>query len=105
MSSSPRVRYAGAINEFGRTLAGAMRPGTRPLLGPGKARDEFFVLSTLVGMRKGTAAAAGPLEHVIVRHSRVTVVAFQRRGATYYVSVDRGAEGLDGIIAAAKRAA
>lgn len=104
-ASSPHIRYAGAINEYGRTLAGAMRPGTRPILGPGQARDEFFILATLLGMRQGASRAAGPLEHAVLLHRKVAVAAFRRGRVTYYISVDRRAGDLGGIVDAAKRAA
>ena len=46
------IRYAGVINEFGRTLTGAVRPGVKPLLNSEQVKNEFFIISTLMTLRK-----------------------------------------------------
>ena len=43
LAISPRIRYAGIINKFGRTLAGGLRKGVVPLLRPDEARNEHFI--------------------------------------------------------------
>lgn len=90
VSSSRAVRYAGVINKFGRTLAGATRPGVKPHLKPEEAKNEFFAVSTILSLRKKSSAGIGPLDHAVLRHERITVVAFPHGTDTYYVSVDAG---------------
>ena len=78
------------INEFGRTLAGATRPGVKSYLSAEQAKNEFFTVSTLLSMRKRSSAAIGGLDHAVIRHEKITVVAFASGRDTYYVSVDAG---------------
>lgn len=101
---SPNIRYAGVINEYGRTLAGIIRPGTRPLIRPDAIKNEFFVVSTLMSMRDGLAPSVGALEHVVLRHKKVTIVLLRKRGITYYVSVGRAERDVEGLAGAIKKA-
>ncbi|MGI0075238.1 MAG: hypothetical protein ACREA5_04765, partial [Nitrosotalea sp.] len=41
---SKSIRYAGLINEYGRTLTGIFKPGLDVLLSNELARDEFFLV-------------------------------------------------------------
>lgn len=90
VSSSRAVRYAGVINEFGRTLAGATRPGVKPHLKAEDAKNEFFAVSIILSLRKKSSAGMGPLDHAMLRHEKITVVTFPHGADTYYVSVDAG---------------
>ena len=49
---SNNIRYAGVINNYGRTLVGVMQPNLKPLLKSEDVKHEFFVTSTLVSLRK-----------------------------------------------------
>lgn len=88
VSSSDAIRYAGVINEFGRTLAGATRPGVKSYLSAEQAKNEFFAVATLLSLRKRSSAAIGGLDHAVIRHEKITVVAFTSGRDTYYVSID-----------------
>ena len=61
-------RYAGIINVYGRTLTGIVRPNLKPLLKSEQVKNEFFILSTLMSLRKNTASTVGKLEHIILQH-------------------------------------
>ena len=100
MAVSKSVRYAGVINEFGRTLTGTIRPGTKPLLDSEQVKNEFFIISTLVTLRKGPASAVGALDYVALKHKKVTILAYQKNKITYYVSIDGREKRLDRIIPA-----
>ena len=52
LTISPRIRYAGIMNKFGRTLAGSLRKGVTPLLNPDEARNEYFIEATRSQLRK-----------------------------------------------------
>ena len=43
LALSPKIRYAGILNKFGRTLAGQLRKGVVPLLKPDESRNEHFI--------------------------------------------------------------
>ena len=65
---SKSVRYAGVINEFGRTLTGMVRPGVIPLWSAEQVKNEFFIISTLMTLRKSYSQKTGPLDYMILQH-------------------------------------
>lgn len=85
---SPDIRYVGAVNQYGRTLAGMLRPNTRPYLRPEQARDELAVVSSLVNLRMQTAPTMGRLKCAVFYHAKVTIVILQKSKMIYYISVD-----------------
>jgi hypothetical protein len=100
---SKSVRYAGVINIYGRTLTGIVRSNLKPLLKSEQVKNEFFIISTLMSLRKDTASSVGNLEHVILQHKKVTIVILQKKDITYYVSIDRKEKGLEKIISSIKK--
>ena len=100
---SKSVRYAGVINVYGRTLAGIVQPNLKPLLKSEQVKNEFFIISTLMSLRKETASTVGKLEHVILQHQKVTIVILQKKDITFYVSINRKEKGLEKIIASIKK--
>ncbi|KFM20015.1 hypothetical protein AAA799P11_00320 [Marine Group I thaumarchaeote SCGC AAA799-P11] len=100
---SKSVRYAGVINIYGRTLAGIVQPNLKPLLKSEQVKNEFFIISTLMSLRKNTANTVGKLEHVILQHQKVTIVILQKNDITYYVSINRKEKGLEKIISSIKK--
>ncbi|QDI88114.1 hypothetical protein Nisw_00490 [Candidatus Nitrosopumilus sp. SW] len=100
---SKSVRYAGVINLYGRTLAGIVQPNLKPLLKSEQVKNEFFIISTLMSLRKNTATTVGKLEHVILQHQKVTIVLLQKNDITYYVSINRKEKGLEKIISSIKK--
>ena len=100
---SKSIRYAGVINIYGRTLAGIVQPNLKPLLKSEQVKNEFFIISTLMSLRKDTASTVGKLEHVILQHQKVTIVLLQKNDITYYVSINRKEKGLEKIISSIKK--
>ncbi|WP_428324192.1 hypothetical protein [Nitrosopumilus sp.] len=103
LDTSKSVRYAGVINVYGRTLAGIVQPNLKPLLKSEQVKNEFFIISTLISLRKNTASTVGKLEHVILQHQKVTIVLVQKNEITYYVSINRKEKGLEKIISSIKK--
>ncbi|MHA7733906.1 hypothetical protein [Nitrosopumilus sp. S6] len=100
---SKSVRYAGVINVYGRTLVGIVQPNLKPLLKSEQVKNEFFIISTLMSLRKNTATTIGKLEHVILQHEKVTIIILQKNDITYYVSINRKEKGLEKIISSMKK--
>jgi hypothetical protein len=100
---STSIRYAGVINEYGRTLTGIIKPDLKPLLKSEQVKNEFFVISTLMSMRKNTTTEVGKLEHVILQHQKVIIVILQKSNVTFYVSIDRKEKDLEKIISLIKK--
>ena len=100
---STSIRYAGIINVYGRTLTGLVRPNLTPLLKSEQVKNEFFIISTLMSLRKNTASTVGKLEHLVLQHQKITIVILQKNDITYYVSINRKAKDLDKIISSIKK--
>ncbi|MCV0392243.1 MAG: hypothetical protein K5790_02990 [Nitrosopumilus sp.] len=100
---SNNIRYVGIINIYGRTLTGMVRPNLKPLLKSEQVKNEFFIISTLMSLRKDTASSVGKLEHVILEHQKVTIVLLTKNDITYYVSINRKEKGLEKIINSIKK--
>ncbi len=99
---SNSIRYAGVINVYGRTLTGIVRPNLKPLLKSEQVKNEFFVISTLMSLRKNTSTV-GKLEYMILQHQKITIVVLQKNDITYYVSINRKEKGLEKIITLIKK--
>ena len=100
---SNSVRYAGVVNAYGRTITGIVKPNLKPLLKSEQVKNEFFIISTLMSLRKDTASTVGKLEHVILQHQKVTIVILQKNDMTYYVSINKKEKGLEKIISSIKK--
>ena len=100
---SNSIRYAGIINVYGRTLTGIVRPNLKPLLKSEQVKNEFFIISTLMSLRKNTASTVGKLEHVILQHQKITIVVLQKNDITYYISINRKEKGIEKIISLIKK--
>ncbi len=100
---SSSVRYTGVINLYGRTLTGIINPKLKPLLKSEQVKNEFFILSNLMTLRKDSAISIGKLEHVILYHQKITIVLFQKNNITHYISINRKAKNLEKIISSIKK--
>ena len=100
---SDRIRYAGVVNAYGRTLTGIIRPNVKPMLKSEQVKNEFFIISTLITLRKDTVNAIGKLDYVLLQHQKVSIVIFQKDDMTYYISIDRTEKNMDKIITSIKK--
>ncbi len=100
---SNSIRYAGVINAYGRTLTGLVKPNLKPLLKSEQIKNEFFIISTLMSLRKETVNTVGKLEHVVLQHQKVTIVILQKNDVTFYVSINKKEKGLEKIISSIKK--
>ena len=103
IKSSESVRYAGAINTHGRTLTGALRPGTGALLSADNARNEFFMLSTLMGLREPYSKEIGKQDHAIIYHKKVTIILIRKRDTMFYITTDSKEKDVNEIVQKIKR--
>jgi len=100
---SKSIRYAGIINEYGRTLTGMVRPNTIPLWSSEEVKNEFFIISTLMTLRKLYAQKVGALDFLLLSHPKVTILAFQRKNITYYVSIDVKTKNIENLVSKIKK--
>jgi hypothetical protein len=100
---SNSIRYAGIINEYGRTLTGLVRPKVIPLWSAEQVKNEFFIISTLMTLRKNYAKKVGDLDFLLLSHPKVTILAFQRKNITYYVSIDVKTKNIESLVTKIKK--
>tara|TARA_B110000116_G_scaffold54857_1_gene46285 strand:- start:75 stop:461 length:387 start_codon:yes stop_codon:yes gene_type:complete len=94
---SKNIRYVGVINNYGRTLTGIINPNLKPLLTSEQVKHEFFIISTLFSIRKSNTDSLGKLDYVVLKHSKVNLVIFQKNNATFYISINSKEKNLDKI--------
>ena len=100
---SNNIRYTGVVNAYGRTLTGIIQPNVKPLLQSEDFKNELFVISTLISLRKESISTIGKLEHVVLQHQKITIVILQKNNVTYYVTINRTEKGLEKIISLIKK--
>ena len=100
---SSNIRYAGVINNYGRTLTGVIKPNLKPLLKSEEVKHEFFIISTLFSLRKDNENSLGKLEHIVLKHSKVNIIVFQKKDITFYVSINSKEKSLEKIISLIKK--
>ena len=100
---SSNIRYAGVINNYGRTLTGIIKPNLKPLLKSEEVKHEFFIISTLFSLRKDNGHSLGKLDHIVLKHSKVNIIVFQKNDITFYVSINSKEKSLEKIISIIKK--
>ncbi|MEJ2261145.1 MAG: hypothetical protein P8X83_05770 [Nitrosopumilaceae archaeon] len=100
---SKSVRYAGVINQYGRTITGIVRSDIKPLLKSEQVKNEFFILSTLMNLRKDSEKAVGKLNYVLLEHQKVSIVILQKNNMTFYISMDQNSKNISENISKIKK--
>lgn len=107
LAISPRIRYAGVMNRFGRTLAGGLRKGVVPLLKPEEARNEYFIEATRNQLRRNFEKSIGKTEYTLTENEKVKILTLSSEENFYYITMDKDTPAADvtKIIEAAKKLA
>ena len=91
LAISPRIRYAGIMNKFGRTLAGGIRKGVVPLLKQDEARNEYFIEATRNQLRKNFEKSIGKTEYTFTENEKVKILTISSEDHFYYITMDKDA--------------
>ena len=91
LKMSEKIRYAGIINRFGRTVTGKLKNGIRPLLTPEQARDERYIESTRQQLRKALNTTIGKSIFTIEKNENVTflLVPEETQDLFYYITMEK----------------
>jgi hypothetical protein len=105
LAISPRIRYAGIMNKFGRTLAGGLRKGVVPLLTQDEARNEYFIEATRNQLRKNFERSIGKTEYTFTENEKVKILTVASEEHFYYITMDKDtpANEVSKIIEAARK--
>ena len=88
---SEKIRYVGIINRFGRTIAGKLKSGIRPLLTPEQARDERYIESTRQQLRKALEVSIGKSIFTVEKNENVTFLLIPDKSSDnfYYMTLEK----------------
>ncbi len=89
LSISPRIRYVGVMNKFGRMMAGGLRKGITPMLKPEEARNEHFIEATRNMLRKDFDGSIGRTEYTLTANERVWIISIPSGDHIYFISIDK----------------
>lgn len=89
LAISPRIRYAGVMNRFGRTLAGGLRKGVVPLLKQDEARNEYFIEATRDQLRRTFEKSIGKTEYTFTENAKVKILTISGAENFYYITMDK----------------
>ena len=85
---SKDIRYAGCFNEYGRTIAGKIKPGVKPLFSPNAVREEFFAIASTMRLRHKTSKGVGELQYILVNHKKINILLLSQNNITYYITLN-----------------
>jgi hypothetical protein len=91
-SLSPRIRYVGMINDFGRTIAGHLRKGVVPLFDTDQAINDHFIEATRIKLRKALSPAVGNPIYTLTKHEKVIMLTVPTSWGIYNITLDRETE-------------
>lgn len=86
---SPKIRYVGMLNVFGKTIAADLRKGVKPFFKPEEARDEFFLTATRESLRKTFASSLGKNHFTLTVHDKVKIISFSSDTVVFYITVEK----------------
>jgi hypothetical protein len=86
---SPKIRYVGVTNKFGRTIAGQLRTGITPFLKTEEMRNELFIHSMIFNIRKNYENSIGETEFIFISNKKVDIISFYIDGLVYYITIDK----------------
>ncbi|MDC0199589.1 hypothetical protein OAJ83_01895 [Candidatus Nitrosopelagicus sp.] len=86
LSFSKEIRYVGVFNEYGRTIAGKIKPGIKPIFSPKTVRDEFFAIASVMKLREKTSKSLGEVKFITINHEKIIILLFYKNGITYYIT-------------------
>jgi hypothetical protein len=89
LAISPRIRYAGIMNGFGRTLAGALRKGVVPMLKPEEARNEYFIEATRSQLRRNFEKSIGKAQYTFTENEKVKILTMSTEEHFFYITMDK----------------
>ena len=89
VACSKNIRYAGCFNEYGRTIAGKIRPKIKPVFSPNVIREEFFVIASTMKSRQKISKGLGELEYILINHKKIDILLFPKNMITYYITFNQ----------------
>ena len=100
---SKNIRYVCVVNDYGRTLTGIIKPNVKPLMKSSIIKNELFIISTLMTLRKESTSVVGKLDYVLLQHQKISILIFQKTNVIYYVTIEKKEKNLNKIVESIKK--
>jgi hypothetical protein len=89
LALSPKIRYVGIMNKFGRTLVAQLRKGVIPFFKVDEARNEFFLEATRSQLRKNFESSIGKTDYSFTENEKVKILTLSSETNLYYITLDK----------------
>jgi hypothetical protein len=89
LALSPKIRYVGIMNKFGRTLVAQLRKGVVPLFKVDEARNEFFLEAIRNQLRKNLESSIGKTEYSFTENEKVKILTLSNETNIYYITLNK----------------
>ncbi len=89
VEASPKVRYAGVISPYGKTITGTIKRGVKPLFRTEDAMNEFFLTAVREMLRKPFENTLGKHILTLTMHEKVNSVALSNDKYILYVTFEK----------------
>ena len=86
---SPKIRYVGLMNDFGRTISGQLRKGVIPLFSPDEARDENFLEANRNQLRRKFEKSIGKTRFTITENEKVKIISIPMTRGFFYITLEK----------------
>jgi|TARA_B000000460_G_C21321550_1_gene308740 hypothetical protein len=83
---SDEIRYVGIVNQYGKTLAGTLKQGIKPLFSKSQTRDEFFAITSFIKLRANTMTSIGKMKYMLLNHQKANSLIFHDKKIIYYIT-------------------
>lgn len=88
---NPKVRYAGIISPYGKTIAGKIKEGVKPLFKSEEAMNEFFLTAVREMLRKPFENSLGKHILTLTMHEKVNSVILSDDKHVLYITFEKDA--------------
>ena len=86
ISLSDEIRYVGIVNQYGKTIAGHLKSGVKPMFSKDQVRNEFFAVTSFMKLRIDSITPIGKINYVLLNHQKVNSLIFYHKKIIYYVT-------------------
>lgn len=94
----PNIRFVGVLNKMGNKIAGGFKEGVKPLLPDQENRRMYVQLMLEYMLRKDFDDGLGPIDYIVSRRSRLTMISIPTKEYLVLISAERDVNTEDVIV-------
>lgn len=85
----PKIRFVGVLNKMGNKIAGGFKEGVSSYLPDKESRMMYVELTLEYLMRKDFDEGLGPIEYIVSRRGKVTMISIPTKDFLVLISAQR----------------